>query len=60
MSITIQIKIKSCDKCPHYRDEEIDEYHGCLYTPPGCRKAKRTLKLGADIPDWCPLLDKEG
>ena len=57
--------IELCNECPHHRPEDIDEGHGCAWTPPYCKKAKRDiypkkdLEDGKSFPAWCPLKDKK-
>jgi hypothetical protein len=57
---TVTLTIKKCNDCPHWADEDIDEYHGCNYTPSQCLKKKKYFgeEDGNGIPNWCPLLNK--
>ena len=51
MSATIKvIVIKRCDECPHFRADGVK--------PDLCLEEGRRIPADVDIPDWCPLEDK--
>ena len=57
-TVTITHYIPFCgDECPYYRDELIDEHHGCAWTPPKCLKKQQNIYRDSftDFPVFCPL-----